>query len=264
MEDVGDVADFRFVVGVVPLSTWFEVGLSLLAYWVCLVVIKKHVQQRGRPYELWTTSIVHNCFLAISSAVLLVDMVLELYRMFFNSGFVSVYFDPDGRWIQGRIYYLLYVNYLYKYVELLDTFLLALRGRPTPFLHVYHHSATLFLCFTQLRGETCLQWLVVVANLFVHVVMYSFYALHGLGYNVWWKKYVTILQITQFVVAVGCAILPLATLVLQPIGWISWRAHGHPAAAAIGITIISSYLVLFIRFYTLSYPKPTHTKSNTG
>ena len=51
--------------------------------------------------------------------------------------------DPGAPQLSGPIYFIYFVNYIFKYVELIDTFLLALRGKPIQFLHIYHHAATL-------------------------------------------------------------------------------------------------------------------------
>lgn len=84
------------------------------------------------------------------------------------------------------MYFFYHINYLFKFWELLDTgaavlfphltsvvaaVLLVLRGKPTPFLHVYHHAMTLILCWSQMRAESCMQWIPMIINLAVHVVM---------------------------------------------------------------------------------------------
>jgi fatty acid elongase 3 len=94
----------------------------------------------------------------------------------------------------GRIYFYYCINYIFKFWELFDTgtlyaciissfhvlstdtlewsVLLVLRGRATPFLHVYHHASTLILCWSQMRAESCMQWIPMIINLSVHVTMY--------------------------------------------------------------------------------------------
>ena len=164
-------------------------------------------------------------FLSSLSAALLTATVCALYTEYVRSGgglggLMRIWCDQRPHQLSsGRLIFFYYINYLTKYSELLDTAFLCLRGRATPFLHVYHHACTLVLCWSQLHDNSGCQWVPIVLNLTVHVAMYYYYAVATLGRSVWWKRLLTTWQIVQFAIDVPTCV---AALLL--------RARARPAA----------------------------------
>jgi hypothetical protein len=185
---------------------------------------------------------------------------------------------------------------LTKYLELLDTVFLVLKKKPLTFLHTYHHGATALLCYTQLVGLTAVSWVPITLNLTVHVVMYWYYFQSARGIRIWWKKWITVLQIVQFVIDLGKSssksessawwnLLANGELTFFTLGFVyfasyTYFAHtyfpsarnagscaGEEFAAFAGMGILSSYLLLFISFYFATYKKTAKTgrpRRNTG
>jgi len=167
--------------------------------------------------------------------------------------------------IDGPLTTLYYLNFLTKFYELLDTFFLIFKGKNLEFLHVYHHSMTLYLCFAQLWGGAAVQWVPITLNLAVHVLMYYYYALTALGIRPWWKQWVTKLQIVQFVIDLiacyGCVAILLASNLQTFQGTrIGLSCEGTPWAAFTGLSVLSSYLWLFLIFYVKTYYQKSKTK----
>jgi fatty acid elongase 3 len=92
----------------------------------------------------------------------------------------------------------MYVYYLSKYYELLDTLLIVLRRAPLRFIHTYHHSVTMLVAFAGSYFCGTGVWYPVGLNCFVHVIMYYYYILVSFGKTPWWKIYVTDIQNFQF------------------------------------------------------------------
>lgn len=85
-----------------------------------------------------------------------------------------------------------------------------------------------------------------MANSLIHVLMYFYYALSTLGPEVakylWWKKYLTIIQLIQFVTGLGLGINALFTGCDFPL-WMHYTL----------IAYMLSFIALFGKFYTTAY-----------
>eukprot|EP01083_Nonionella_stella_P009360 26987_1 len=207
-------------------------------------------------FGLTTFMFVHNMFLAGASATLLTLLLGELSEQFHAAeSWGDFICDPGYNYAVGRMTYICYLNYLLKYYELLDTVILALKGRPLIFLHYFHHPATLILCYVQLQSRTGLQWIPIMLNLLVHSFMYVYYALATLHLPCPWKQSVTVLQIVQFVLdLVACYVGYFSRVVAEFVNpkWGVWCSGDHPAGI-FGVGLLTSYLVLFIHFYRKTY-----------
>nr|WAH70730.1 ELOVL fatty acid elongase 8b [Eleutheronema tetradactylum] len=83
-------------------------------------------------------------------------------------------------------------------------FILRKKNNQLTFLHVYHHGTMIFNWWAGVKyvagGQS---FFIGLVNTFVHVVMYSYYGLAAIGPHMqkylWWKRYLTSLQLVQFV-----------------------------------------------------------------
>lgn len=100
-----------------------------------------------------------------------------------------------------------YIYFMSKFFDWIDTTFLVLRKKNShiSFLHVYHHSMVPvmgYICLTH-NPLTPPGFLFALLNSLIHTIMYSYYALASLGPEMqkylWWKKYITQLQLGQFV-----------------------------------------------------------------
>lgn len=108
--------------------------------------------------------------------------------------------------------------------------------------------------------------------------MYWYYFQTARGVRVWWKEWITRLQIIQFILDLGESIsfiVLFKNLLLISSGFVyfaTWdfhadewgldglhvgRCEGSLFAAITGCLTLSSYLVLFILFYIATYKKPS-------
>ncbi|KAG8741006.1 hypothetical protein FRC10_003465 [Ceratobasidium sp. 414] len=210
--------------GITPLSTVPVVVACLVGYLTTIFSLRELM--RGRePMKLTTPFQIHNIYLTAGSGLLLVLMVEEVLPILWKTGLFSA-MCADESWTSRLEFYYM-INYYIKYVELADTVFLVLKKKPLAFLHVFHHAATALLCFTQLGGHTSV-----------------------------WKKYLTTMQITQFIidlVAVYFASYSYFSATYWPHLPSFGTCSGTEGAAIFGCVLLTSYLLLFIDFYIRTY-----------
>lgn len=180
--------DFQFMPGKTPMATGWETASVLCSYYFIIFVGRE--MMRGRPaFSLNGLFKIHNLLLTVASGGMLALFAEQLIPSVANDGLFRGICGNNG-WTKPLVtlYYVssrsfrvlhdtksinncLQMNYITKYIELIDTLFLVLKKKPLTFLHTYHHGATALLCYTQLVGHTPVSWVPITANLFVHVVM---------------------------------------------------------------------------------------------
>lgn len=226
-----------------PLS----VALAASASYVILVYCLQGIMLV--PVKLPRVSFVHDMILCVGSAVCFLAIARELWSLGALLGFEALWCD-SGRVLphRGPLAFWYYAFYLSKMYEFLDTALLILAKKRVIFLHVYHHCTTVFVVWLSVAGRVPVAWVSICSNLLVHVVMYWYYAMAAIGVRSAWKRYITVLQIAQFVVdvaSVAAVAISNATHEAQCSG----EAWGYSIPSA----IIVSFLALFVEFYRSAY-----------
>lgn len=205
--------------------------------------------EKRKPFKILNLIRFYNAFMVVTSVVFLYILLKMTYL-------------PGGRyslWCQGvtgymdeeltRYYKYGWIFIAARYADHLDTVFFVLRKKFTHIthLHVIHHTmVTINIWFWGLyapEGQTAFG---LALNVFVHVIMYSYYLLATMGPAVrkylWWKKYLTRLQILQFVVGISHMSIPL---------FVNCGFPRH--LVLIGIPQGFLILCLFINFYIKAY-----------
>lgn len=161
---------------------------------------------------------------------------------------------------------LLYYGWLFflsRLIEWFDTifFVLRKKERQVTKLHVFHHSFVPLISWTYLKyhpGYTVAFFPLV--NTFVHSIMYTYYLLATFGPAIqpylWWKRYLTSLQIAQFVLI----LIQLASIPLT-VGDKCHYPRGFLYVAFAGAIL---FLWLFYTYYVDTYSKQQHQRPSTN
>ncbi|KAI9506198.1 fatty acid elongase [Coemansia spiralis] len=198
--------------------------------------------------------VVHNTVLAIYSAWAFRGVFPLFVRNMLSKGLFEGLCDTDGFLWNSALFVHLYLFYLSKYYELMDTVIIILKGRKASVLQIYHHAGVILVMYTANYFTSPSSVFIVWENAGVHTIMYTYYALTALGFNPPGKQYLTSLQIFQFLF--GQTVVIFYFLIpgcLQP-------------AQRIWPIIMTTYLLpliyLFVQFFNKTYKKDTLSKKS--
>lgn len=152
--------------------------------------------------------------------------------------------------------FILYVFYLSKILDFLDTVFIILekRWKQLSFLHVYHHTSIFLFYWLNLNvGYDGDVYLTIVLNGLIHTIMYTYYFVSLHTKEIWWKSALTMSQMIQFVcmnaqavylLVNGCKTCPVNIVKLY-------------------LVYILTLLFLFANFYVASYMGKSNSKKKS-
>ncbi|KAI8149830.1 fatty acid elongase [Fennellomyces sp. T-0311] len=198
--------------------------------------------------------LLHNLFLATYSGITFYHMSIGMHRARIRDApmFQKVC-DLDEYFWNDTLGYWGYLFYLSKFYEVVDTFIILLKGKKPSLLQEYHHSGAMITMWAGIRYRTTAIWIFVAFNSLIHTIMYTYYALTGLGIHPPGKKYITTLQITQFLLGMTIAV----TYLLVP-GCSS--RPGEIFTLRLNLTYLMPLTLLFLDFARKTYGRRTVSK----
>jgi len=249
---------FEYETGTTPFSAW-QWPISFCLGYIVLVFTLKSYMTNKTAWDMKYFRVVHNFILCFGSLLMFLGLAKEMYLVWQLYGWEALFCDCNSRQkTTGNLYFWYYVFFLSKFYEFIDTAILILRKRETSFLHVFHHFITAFMCWLGLHTQMSSQWLVVLLNSNVHIFMYYYYLAATLGSDVWWKKYLTSVQIIQFVIDLGGLYLWYFYKF-----YLGYQCSGNFFTNTFATSVVTSFLVLFILFYRKAFLTPKNQTTTT-
>lgn len=223
--------------------------IVVLAYLIFANWLGPWWMRSRKPFNLKYTMFTYNlCMSALNIYFNIVSLQCLSYgRDIFNFNV------PDPKDTSPKTLLIISTGYLYllsKYLDFADTLFFVLRKKNShlSFLHLYHHSVVAFggsVVFIMYPTMTPMG-LFVLLNSLIHTVMYAYYGLAALGPSIqpylWWKKYITQLQISQFII-----------YLIYFIFFVNLQSGYNYFILCMGTTQVPFFTYLFVRFYLRTY-----------
>jgi len=174
--------------------------------YLIMVTLGPRFMEKRQPFQLRYVLIGYNFFSVIFSIWMMWEFIATTLL---NPKFDLLCQDiveSDTSPLTMRLVNVHWWYFFSKVIEFLDTFFFVLRkkNKQISFLHVYHHCSMLLLQWSLVKFVPgAVSYFGPLCNCFIHSLMYAYYMLAAFGPHMqkylWWKKYLTRMQMYQFV-----------------------------------------------------------------
>ncbi|KAH8243130.1 hypothetical protein KR032_004747 [Drosophila birchii] len=216
------------------------------------------IMEKRKPFDLRGVIKVYNIVQIVYNSVALSGALhfLLILRAYDISCVRRLPLDHEFKNWERLLTYAYYFN---KYMDLTETVFFVMRKKyqQISFLHVFHHISMCVFGYMYITfgGYGGLLLPVCLVNVAVHIFMYTYYYLSSVSAEVrtslWWKKYLTIVQLAQFIVCM----LYLVNHLRRPNCDVSRKVIYS------GLLLGSAFITLFSNFYYKAYILPDRKKS---
>lgn len=194
----------------------------------------------------------HNLLLAVFSMYVFKQTGPFIYKHFKSVDF-STFCQDKNDVIKNHVEYYAWIFYVSKIYEVIDTVIVHLSNRPSIFLQYFHHTGAIFATYLFSISKSHVPWIFVVLNSFIHSVMYVYYFLAVFRIKLSIKKYITTMQMTQFIV--GYILLALHFYFGFELSKDTKTYWTQVAAIFFNVSYVLVLFVLFKAFFNKTYKK---------
>ena len=232
-----------------------NVLIIIFIYLLVVRYIGPRLMKNREPFILSTTLKVFNLI------NIFINLAYFLYAMYkSNCGLKCFQCDSNKEVFTQKFEQFIFAggyHYL-KIFDLLDTvfFVLRKKDKQVTRLHVVHHAGMPFLTWLAIKFYPYpIMGMTALLNSFVHVLMYTYYYLASVPeYKkyLWWKKYITVAQLVQFIILFAQAVSVMSCV----------NDKFLKSLTIIPFSFLSYMIYSFSMFYYKTYVKKDSHKSD--
>lgn len=192
------------------VSNWGMMGSPFPTLGICLFyayfskVLGPKLMENRKPFDLREVLVVYNFIQTVFSSWIFYEYMMSgwLGHYSFRCQPVDYSYSPMALRMANTCWW----YYFSKFTEFFDTlfFILRKKNEHVSTLHVIHHGCMPMSVWMGMKfapgGHSTF---FALLNTFVHIVMYFYYMVAAMGPKyqkyIWWKKYLTSMQMVQFV-----------------------------------------------------------------